>query len=62
MGSNAFLGTKIASGTGYIYVPASLSASYKTAGNWTAFSNQFRALEDYTVDGTVTGDLDESKI
>ena len=62
MGSNAFLGTKIASGTGYIYVPASLSASYKTAGNWTAFSNQFRALEDYTVNGTVTGDLDESKI
>ena len=24
--------------------------------------NEFRALEDYTVDGTITGALDESKI
>jgi hypothetical protein len=30
--------------------------------NWTTFSAQFRALEDYTVDGTTTGELDESKI
>ena len=26
------------------------------------YANQFRALEDYTVDGTRTGALDESKI
>ena len=47
---------------GYIYVPASLIDSYKTAANWSTFATQFRALEDYTVDGTTTGKLDPSKI
>lgn len=47
---------------GYIYVPAALVESYKTATNWSEFATQFRALEDYTVDGTTTGVLDESKI
>lgn len=47
---------------GYIYVPKALVESYKTATNWSNFANQFRALEDYTVDGTITGELDESKI
>ena len=47
---------------GYIYVPASLIDSYKAATNWSTFATQFRALEDYTVDGTTTGELDESKI
>jgi hypothetical protein len=42
-----FNGSKIQSGTGYIYVPASLVDSYKTATNWTAYANQFRAIEDY---------------
>lgn len=60
--TNAFYNTPIASGTGYIYVPAAMIDTYKTASNWSAFSAQFRALEDYTVDGTVTGALDESKI
>lgn len=46
---------------GYIYVPASLVDSYKTATNWTTFADQFRALEDYTVDGTITGELDPAK-
>lgn len=54
--------TPIASGTGYIYVPAALVDSYKAATNWSNYASQFRALEDYTVDGTVTGELDESKI
>ena len=57
-----FGGTPIASGTGYIYVPSTLVETYKTATNWSTFANQFRALEDYTVDGTTTGELDESKI
>ena len=57
-----FNGTKIASGTGYIYVPRALVDSYKSATNWSAYANQFRALEDYTVDGTTTGALDETKI
>ena len=60
--TNAFTLTPIASGTGYIYVPKSLVDSYKSATNWSVYANQFRALEDYTVDGTITGELDESKI
>lgn len=60
--SNCFNGTPIASGTGYIYVPSAHIEGYKTATNWSVYADQFRALEDYTVDGTVNGDLDESKI
>ena len=47
---------------GYIYVPSALVSSYETATNWSTFAGQFRALENYTVDGTITGELDESKI
>lgn len=54
--------TPIANGTGYIYVPADLVDSYKAATNWAVHANQFRALEDYTVDGTITGELDPTKI
>ena len=60
--TNVFDNTPIKSGTGYIYVPAALVGSYKAARNWSTYANQFRALEDYTVDGTTTGALDESKI
>lgn len=60
--AHMFDNTPIASGTGYIYVPSALLASYKTASNWSTYSAQFRALEDYTVDGTTTGDLDPTKI
>ena len=52
----------IASGTGYIYVPSALVDSYKAATNWSTYAAQFRALEDYTVDGTTTGELDPTKI
>ena len=62
----ALNGTKIFNGTGHVYVPRALVASYQTATNWkTAHgknADTFRALEDYTVDGTITGALDESKI
>lgn len=58
----SFTDTPMASGTGFIYVPRALVDSYKTATNWSTYAAQFRALEDYTVDGTITGDLDESKI
>lgn len=47
---------------GYIYVPKALVEEYKSATNWSRFATQFRALEDYTVDGTTTGELDETKI
>lgn len=60
--TSAFNGTPIASGTGYIYVPAALLDQYKAATNWSTYAAQFRALEDYTVDGTTTGALDLSKI
>ena len=60
--SSILQGTPIASGNGYIYVPAALVSAYKTADGWSTYSAQFRALEDYTVDGTVTGDLDLTKI
>ena len=59
---SALTGTPFASGTGYIYVPSELLDRYKAATNWATYSERFRALEDYTVDGTVTGALDESKI
>jgi hypothetical protein len=45
--TTAFTGTKIASGTGYIYVPQSLIEAYKVATNWSTFATQFRAIEDY---------------
>lgn len=59
---DAFKSTPIESGTGYIYVPATLLDSYKTAANWSNFASQFRAIEDYTIDGTLDGELDDSKI
>jgi hypothetical protein len=61
-GTAAFTNTPVAIGSGYIYVPSSLINTYKSAANWSTYANQFRALEDYTVDGTVTGELDETKI
>lgn len=60
--TNAFSNTPIAAGTGYIYVPSALVESYKAESTWSTYAAQFRALEDYTVDGTTTGALDESKI
>lgn len=45
--TNAFNGTAIAAGTGYIYVPRTLVDSYKTATNWSTYANQIRAIEDY---------------
>lgn len=55
-------GSPIDSGTGYIYVPKDLVDSYKAASKWSTYAKRFRALEDYTVDGTITGELDSSKI
>lgn len=55
----SFRNSGIANGTGYIYVPRDLIDSYKTTGNWTHLASQFRPLEDYTVDGTITGAMRE---
>lgn len=55
--SPALGGTPIWSRTGYIYVPRVLVDSYKAASNWSGHAEQIRALEDYTDDGTVTGNF-----
>ena len=44
--SNAFEGTLIASGTGSIYVPASLVDAYKSAENWSYFSSQIFPISE----------------
>ena len=62
LSSSVFVSTPIKSGTGYIYVPRALVDTYKSASNWSTLAAQFRALEDYTVDGTISGELDPSKI
>lgn len=46
-GVNHFNGTKIVSGTGYIYVPAALVDFYKAASGWSTYASQIRAIEDY---------------
>lgn len=47
---------------GYIYVPRNMVNTLKSTTNWSTYADQIRALEDYTIDGTTTGDLDETKI
>lgn len=52
-------------GVGYVYVPAALVDWYKD--NFNAAITEggtppIRALEDYTIDGTIDGELDETKI
>jgi hypothetical protein len=54
---------KISGGEGWVYVPRALVDGYAKATNWVTVANgRFRALEDYTVDGTISGELDWSKI
>lgn len=61
-GISGYLSPTIEDGTGFIYVPRNYLETYKTATNWSVYAEQFRALEDYTVDGAVSGDIDETKI
>lgn len=61
-GTSDYLSPTIEDGTGFIYVPRNYLEAYKTATNWSVYAEQFRALEDYTVDGTLSGDIDETKI
>lgn len=62
LNSSSFTGSGIANGTGYVYVPRSMVSTLQSATNWSTYASQIRALEDYTVDGTTTGALDETKI
>lgn len=45
--TDAFANTPIADGTGYIYVPSALVETYSAGTNWSVYSNQIRAIEDY---------------
>ena len=44
--SVALRGSKIAAGTGYIYVPDNLVESYKAATNWVALANQIKSISE----------------
>ena len=65
---NAFANSPIASGNGYVYVPRAFLSDtdstndYRRATNWSTYAAQFRVLEDWTVDGTTTGEMDWDKI
>ena len=59
----AFEGTVIYQGTGgYILVPRAMVDTLKSATNWSTYADRIFALEDYTIDGTTTGEIDESKL
>lgn len=49
-------------GRGYVYVPATRRYGYPNATNWASFDVRFRVLEDYTIDGTIDGELDIEKM
>lgn len=52
------------SATGWCYVPRSLLSTFQSANtvNWYSIKARYRVLEDYTIDGTIYGELDETKI
>lgn len=47
---------------GYIYVPRSMVNTLTSGTNWSTYASQYRALEDYTLDGTTSGELDLVKM
>ena len=53
---NAFTGTLIGAGFGWIYVPSDLVDTYKAASNWSNFASQIVAISEYpkAVSGSIT--------
>lgn len=47
LGSSVFTSTQIALGNAYVYVPRSLLSTFQVASNWSTYSAQLRAIEDY---------------
>lgn len=47
MSSGALSNTPISNGKGYVFVPSTLVDTYKTATNWSAYTDQIVAIEDY---------------
>ena len=62
------LGTPFVSGDGYIYVPKTMDdgtdgiTAYEADTSWSKYSGHFRYIQDYTIDGTLMGELDRDKI
>lgn len=48
--TNAFSGTGIANGTGYIYVRDNLLDQYKSATNWSTYASQIKPLSELEVE------------
>ena len=46
IGTTEFSGTKIAKGTGYIYVPDTLVDSFKTASGWSNYASQIKGISE----------------
>ena len=65
-GNTPFVGGGTAGLTGTAFVPSALISTYQAATNWaTLYSGGtcvFKALEDYTLDGTTTGEINWAKI
>lgn len=60
--TDAFEGTPIANGTGYVYVRKKLLEQYKSATNWSAIASQIRAIEDHQeIKAIVDADLAEMR-
>lgn len=47
--ATTFKNSKIASGTGYIYVPDDLVDSFKTATNWSTYADQIKPISELEV-------------
>lgn len=45
--TNALNSNKFTNGTAFVYVPAELVDTYKSATNWSTYAEQIRAIEDY---------------
>lgn len=48
--------------TKHLYVPGAMVDAYKNATIWCDIADKIRPLEEYTLDGTVTGELDFEKM
>ena len=46
---------------GYIYIPRENIEAFQESSFFTEYNIQVRALEDYTLDGTTTGEFDDAK-
>ena len=43
---NAFTGSAIAKGTGFVYVPEGLVNTYKTTTNWSTYASQIKSINE----------------